>query len=620
MYRLLLTLILVTSTFAWAENPNSGVTGLERVSDCASDPANLIDDRAFMRRVWLDITGVIPEESVIQSFVNSNDPDKRHKMINLALNSSAFTDRWTNFFEEMFRSRYIFFFNPMFRNAFHAHIREMVAANTPWDEMAKDIIGYSGLGIGEQSSMTFYLTTFIDADFHLDFLDDQTTLITETMLGLKTDCISCHDGAYHLEEINKGLSVMTRQQFWELSAFLASSYLYLPYEALGDRGNDEAFFSQLSLVEVDDPEFELAGYLVAEEPYHTGEYYAFSEAGDGMRKPRNGGVVAPRYFRTGETPKAGETRRQALARMITADRQFARNMVNRVWAHMIGEGFVDPVDAWDLGRIDAETAEAFETTVQSRTPELMESLTDFFIEANYDIKELIRTIAQSPIYQWDYMQKQPCEDAYSYWRDDHRVRRLEAEAIYESYLRFLDVDFKYIISGIYDKTFHSTWQMPGTIEPNPYGLIRETDRGEYYFVVDPTELGFASVEEFFFQQEITLRMMRDLGRDDRLNSIPRLNESSIQLSLLLMNSPITTFFLEDARNSPYLQSMINRAESGGHADREFVINDMFNKALIRPPTPAELDVAHASYHSGNAHQFVTNLAWALVNHPDFVYK
>lgn len=616
------TVVLLLCTFGllqgWANDPNQRSFPGDRVEgDCADRLENLVDDRAFMRRMWLDLTGVIPDENTITNFANSQDPDKRTKMINLAVNSGAFVDRWTNYFEEMFRSQYVLFPKPLFRNEFHNTLRSWVAENRPWNDMARDLIQYAGLGIEQASAMTFWLTTFVDSDFRLDVLDDQTTFITETMLGLKTDCISCHDGAYHLEEINKGLSTMTRQQFWELSSFLASSYLYLPVDAFDDRGDDEAFFSQLYLVDVDDPGFVHEGYLVAEEPYHTGEYLAQSEAGDGMRKPRDGGIVAPRYFRTGEAPMPGEPRRQALARMITNDRQFARNMVNRIWAHLVGEGFVEPLDAWDLARLDESTAAEFGTTVQAKNPELMEALTDFFIDSDYDLRVLIREIAGTSIYQWDYTKSTPCRDAYAYWRGDQRVRRLEAEAIYEAYLRFLDIDFQYMVSGIYDRTFYSTWQMPDSIEPNP-GLIFAEGRDDLLF--DPIELGYQSFDDYYLSQAIALTMMFQLGRDDRQNDIPRTVDGSIQMALLMMNNPITTFYLDNIDASPFLASMRDRAQRGSPDDYRFVVETMFRRALVRLPTELEMDAALAAFVAGEETKAVANLGWVLVNHPDFLYK
>lgn len=590
------------------------------LEDCASDPDHLVGDRAFMRRVWLDLTGVLPEAQTVEQFAASSNPEKRADMIDLALRSTAFVDRWTNYLEELFKSRFIIPTDPMFRNRFHEHLRQMVADGTPWDEMARDLITYSGLGIDPNSSMTFWIAGFIDTDFRLDYLDDQTTFITETMLGLKTDCISCHDGAFHLEPVNKGLSVMKRQQFWELSAFLASSYLYVPAEALDDRGNDEAFFSQLHFVEIDDPNFQNNGYLVAAEPFNQGEYVAESEAGDGMRKPRDGGVVSPRYFRTGETPQPGETRRQALARMLTQDRQFARNMVNRIWAHMIGEGFVDPLNDWDLGRLDAQSAAAFETTVQARTPALMEELTDGFIASGFDLRELMRTIANTPIYQWDYFSGETsCSDGNAYWRQSWRARRLEAEAILESYLRFLEIDLKYVVTGYPDRTFYSTWQMPGTLEPNPFALVGERD-GDYYLLTDPRSLGYASFDDYYQTQNTVLQLLSQLGRDDRLQELPRRDESNIQIALLMMNNPTFSIYLENAGVSPFLAGLVRDLTGADSAAQEAAVRTLFLQALTREPTSSEMQFALDYVQQHDPQTAVTDLAWALINHPDFLYK
>jgi len=83
------------------------------------------------------------------------------------------------------------------------------------------------------------------------------------------------------------------------------------------------------------------------------EYEADTDGGD--RPPRWGGPVAPKFILNRQGPLPGESRREALGRLITTDPQFARNVVNRVWKELMVVGLVEPAADWDLNRLDPNT-------------------------------------------------------------------------------------------------------------------------------------------------------------------------------------------------------------------------------------------------------------------------
>jgi hypothetical protein len=80
--------------------------------------------------------------------------------------------------------------------------------------------------------------------------------------------------------------------------------------------------------------------------------------------------------------------RGELARWLTDGRNpwFARNLANRVWAHFLGRGLIDPVD------------DVRDTNPPSN-PELLDALAKYLVERKYDLKALIRTITASRTYQ-----------------------------------------------------------------------------------------------------------------------------------------------------------------------------------------------------------------------------
>src|SRR5262245_24830316 len=79
---------------------------------------------------------------------------------------------------------------------------------------------------------------------------------------------------------------------------------------------------------------------------------------------------------------------QQLASWITSPQNpyFAKAFVNRTWAMLMGKGIVDPVD--DMTKSNSPCV-----------PELLDSLADDFVKDNYNVKNLIATIANSRVYQ-----------------------------------------------------------------------------------------------------------------------------------------------------------------------------------------------------------------------------
>ncbi len=634
--------LLLISLGAWAGAGDGPAAMAPAFAAKASDPTfKRVDDRRFLRRVWLDLAGRLPDPQTTVAFLADASEGKYAAAIDQALASEAFTDRWTTFFADLFQNFALLEDSGLYRNAFHQRLRQMVAANTPWDEMARAVLTGSGKGESPQTAMFFWLKEVFEETYRLDYLDDQAGWITDAMLGVQTNCISCHNGQYHLEQVNVGLSKMKRDQFWGLAAFLSSTHFYISYSSFENEPENEAaeedyFFRVLEVTDIDHPRFDAsAGEVIdvfdeSDNPNGSaapeGEYLAESRPGQGMRPPRKGGVVKPAYPFTGETPKPGETRREALARILTADRQFARNMVNRVWAQLLGEGFVEPLNGWDLARLDETTAAANQSTVQPRNGFLLEFLTDWFIQNGYDLRGLIRLIANSKVYQWDYQSVEPgqgaidANDRWGYWRDNKRVRRIEAEAVVDSMLQVLGITPKYLVTGDDRRLYDSAWQLPGPSEPNVIALFKSDGQGDFQLRTDLDEkFGVADVEELFFFLEFAQGVQQSFGRGDYLNGVPRTNDNDIQNSLLLMNGFITNLWMEESRYFPNVANLIE-ALGQGQIDGEGVARKLFRDALFREPAAGELSAIMAHIQGLEPGRAVTDTLWVVFNHPDFLHR
>src|SRR5207244_840940 len=104
--------------------------------------------------------------------------------------------------------------------------------------------------------------------------------------------------------------------------------------------------------------------------------------------PLTGQVMNPRPL-FGPAPELSDDQdpRQALAGWMTSPENpyFARVLVNRVWADLMGRGLVEPVD--DL-----------RATNPPSNPALLDALAQDFRQNGYDLKKLLRTIMTSRVY------------------------------------------------------------------------------------------------------------------------------------------------------------------------------------------------------------------------------
>src|SRR4030095_12237206 len=166
-----------------------------------------------------------------------------------------------------------------------------------------------------------------------------------------------------------------------------------------------AFFPQLGRKQGEDPR----DYIVFDR--NEGEVKHLV-SGKPM-KPKFLGAAQPQFAKD-------QSRREVLAQWLASPENplFARNLVNRVWAHFLGRGIIEPVD--DV-RISNPAA----------NPELLDELAKRFTEYNYDFKKLVADICKSRTYQ---LSSQPNEtnklDTKNYTRAG--IRRIRAEVLLDT--------------------------------------------------------------------------------------------------------------------------------------------------------------------------------------------
>jgi Protein of unknown function (DUF1549)/Protein of unknown function (DUF1553) len=376
--------------------------------------APLATDAEVLRRVKLDLTGRIPTADEVRAFIANPDPAKRDTLVDELLGSEAYVDKWAYFFMDVFRAN-----GKMGRgqNLFHYWMKENLRVDRPYDDVARSIIAASAKSNHVVAASNVIAREHVqgkpqpdDGDDlgmvqQLDTHDELAILYGKTFLGVNLSCISCHDGAGHLEKVNVWLSRKTRDEFFQNAAFLGRTR-YLMYWEDGKPQSGEFL--------VDD--------------YNPG----YDTEGPSMiRVPRLGGPKSPAFILNGERSRPGGEPREELGRLLTSHPQFARATVNLFWAKLMGFGIVEPYDEFDLARQDTrDVPQGWD--VQPSHPELLEALAKDFRKSGYSLRHLIRTICRSNAYQLSARFEGEWKEDYTKYYARKYVRLLSAEELHDA--------------------------------------------------------------------------------------------------------------------------------------------------------------------------------------------
>jgi uncharacterized protein DUF1553/uncharacterized protein DUF1549 len=515
-------------------------------------------DEELLRRITLDLTGAIPDADTVKAFLSDTSPGKRDAMIDKLLGSDGFTDRWTMWLGDHLQNVQTATNTKVqfgARDSYYRYLHDAVSTRKAYDQIVRDVI--TGAGDSRSNGAVIFWERQLQSNGPIqDTYDNLSAFSGDRFLGLPLICLSCHNGPGHLELVNTALSHHTRYEFWRNAAFFARS---------GPSGASR------------DPATGTAAFTIAD--YPQGDYKLNTTSGNKTpRQPQNGVAVAdPAFFLTGETPKAGEGRRQAYARMVTASPQFARATVNYVWKEIFGAGIVEPADSFDLARQDP-AALAPGATLQPTHPELLTKLADSFIASNYDLRALIRTIVVSNAYQLSSRYTRGAwSEAWAPYYARHYPRRLMAEEVLDAIVKCTGVAANLGLSG--NRSVPRAMLLP-----------------------DPTEGGnFAKFLNNFERG----------NRDDQ----PRSADSSIVQALALLNDRIVTDRIDATNPASLVARLIQESN-----DPAAIAEGLYLNTLSRYPTADEKAEAVAYLKSGELAKKMEDLQFALINKLEFLFN
>ncbi|MBO0697363.1 MAG: DUF1549 domain-containing protein [Zavarzinella sp.] len=310
----------------------------QRLASAEIKPSPDSSDAEFLRRVSLDITGVIPTAEKAAAFLGDRSPDKRARLIDELLQNANYgrhmADIWTTLTYPIDSDNRFISKAPL-----HEWLQDKFNANMHWDAMAYELI--TATGDADKNGATVYAMSNRG-------VDKMTDSVGKLFLGVQIQCAQCH---------NHPFTHWKQAEYWGLAQF---------------------FYK----VNVSNPRAAKDGGTIT-----------VSEDGRINRKinpvPESAKDVAPKLL-GGDMLKLDSSKpyRPVLASWICSPSNpyFAKAFVNRLWAQFMGRGLVNPVD--DLSVENEPTH-----------PDLLAALAKEFAESGFDVKHLIRGITGSKTYQ-----------------------------------------------------------------------------------------------------------------------------------------------------------------------------------------------------------------------------
>ena len=538
--------------------------------------SGLSSDEEFVRRVYLDATGLLPSPDQVREFLASTDAAKRDQLIDSLVGTEEFAEQWAWFYGDLFRNNGRSGYG---KNAFHYWLKEWLMTDRPYNDMVADLITPATKSHSTVPSLAFMgrvagnnvksrIPTDPDNYFimnRLDTVDEFSVELSRVFLGINTDCFSCHDGAGHLETINLYLTDRTREEFYSQSAFFGKTRVITFWD---DRSKNVVDFDYVM-------DNDGAGYNTDNDaPFFTGSESRF---------PRAGGVKQPAFFLTGEKARPGANPRAELARMLTGHPQFNRATANLIWGRLMTVGFVEPYDSFDLKRLDPMNPPPKPWTLQTIHIDLLNALGEDFKKNNYSLHNLIKTIMKSNAYQLSSTYDGEWKDSYSQYYARHLVRVMTGPEVIDALMTATERPAALNLAGVPVSRVKSLTG-PGDVGGGRRGAGEGSE--------------ISGIMQSFFQT-------------NRFTPVAIGNKASTLQAMLLMSSKVVNDRVAAEKDSR-VQKLVDSTKSN-----EEVIDELFLASVARYPNPAEKQVALREL-SRDRRIGAEDIQWALLNGIEFV--
>jgi hypothetical protein len=546
------------------------------------------DKRTLIRRASFDLIGLPPTPEEVRDFVNDNSPDAFAKVVDRLLASPHYGERWGRHWLDV--ARYSdtkgqprrFFednLNP-FAWGYRDYVIRSFNENKPYNIFILEQIAADHLTTSTHDPTNLTALGFLTIGDHYmgmqnDIINDRIDVVTKGFLGLTVTCARCHDHKfdpipqkdyYSLRGIfDSCVEPKIKPVVGKISHTPEYSEYYRQREELAHqavvltdslpalrKGGKQEMLKQtrrdlqktehdIAELELNNPVAPLRAMVLTDALHgHDSPLFIRGEAG-------NKGELVPRRFlqvlsgpvRPVWTNGSG---RLQLAMSIASPNNplTARVMINRIWQHHFGEGFVPTPD--DFGMMSEPPSH----------PQLLDYLAMNFMTNGWDIKKIHRLIMLSSVYQESsasnprYAQTDPGNRLL--WHAN--IRRLEFESLRDSLLA---------IGGMLDTNVYGR---PVDLRANP-----DTTRRTVYDFVDRANIADVLVNFDFATPEMETGVRHQ-------TTVP-------QQALFLMNSPLVIKLAKQLVAAP---------EFIDNVDDPWRLNYLYERIYQRPPNQEEAEL------------------------------
>jgi hypothetical protein len=492
---------------------------VKKFRELGIEPSEICDDSTFIRRAFLDAIGTLPTPEETRAFLDSDAPDKRERLVDRLLGLTG--DSNLDIYNDQYAALWTLKWSDLLQNtsrgqaadeqrmwAMHNWIKDAFRTNRPFDAFVRELVTAKGSIYSSGPASYFRIHTNPP---------DLAEATAQLFLGVRLSCAQCHHHPFEK---------YSQEDYYSFAAF---------FSRVGTKNSEEfGLFGRESVVVV----------------RNSGE----------VRHPKTGRNLPPRALDGTEADHPLD-RRIPLAKWLTSpeNKDFARSVANRYVSYLLGRGLVEPVD--DM-----------RPTNPASNPELLDRLAGHFTDSGFDVKQLMRVIMTSRLYQLS-SQPTPENASDNKFYSHYKVKRLAAEPLLDAIDRVTQSRTKFRNLPIGTRAI---------------------------------ELPDAEYPDYF---------LNVFGKPRRSSvcECDRMPDANLAQALHTLNGDILTRKIADK------SGRVAKLADAEMADDE-VIKELFLAALCRVPTEEEINVLTTfREESPNEQVFYEDVLWSLVNSKEFLF-
>ena len=349
-------------------------------------PSEICSDEEFLRRVYMDVIGLLPTVEESERFLADTRTDKRAALIDELLERDEYAIYWTTKLGDSFRVHQTNIPSRA-QGLLKRFIRTFLREDRPYDEFVQEILTSTGDQARNPAAM--FWAPMSNTVLDVTNVNQVTTTVSRLFLGIRMECVECH---------NHPLENLTQDDFFDLSAFF--------------------------------------GQLRQKRGYETYRRVWWLDPKSHFVHPRTKEPVKPRIPFDPDFPvRASGDYRKDLAEWITLPENpfFARSIVNRIWREYFNLGIVEPYDD-------------FRTTNPPSNEVLLDGLARHLIDNGFRLKPVHRAILNSATYQRTSSPnpRNKLDDPRLFTR--YNIRILPAEAMLDALSQVTGVEHSFQVS------------------------------------------------------------------------------------------------------------------------------------------------------------------------------